>query len=94
MSNTIEVEAVVKRFIPNAMHDEFESGGFTTYDATELEIVAPPTLNGRGLTIYHNESPAPASPWREISRKVKFSIKEDDLTHEGVLFDGAVSLLA
>lgn len=93
MSDTIDVEAIVKRFIPNAMHDEFESGAFSSYDATELEVVAPAAWQGRGLTIYHSASPEPSSPWREINRKLKFSIKQDDLEHEGVLFDGAVSLL-
>jgi hypothetical protein len=93
MSDTIEVEAIVKRFIPNAMRDEFESGVFISYDATELEILAPATWRGRGLTIYHNESPPAESPWRERDRKLRFSIRETDLKHEGVLFDGAVSLL-
>ncbi len=93
MSETIEVEAIVKRFIPNAMHDEFESGIFTSYDATELEVVAPASWQGRGLTIYHSESPELVSPWRGINQKLRFSIKEDDLKHEGTLFDGAVSLI-
>ena len=93
MSNTIEVEAAVKRFMPNAMHDEFESGGFSSYDATELEILAPAAWHGRGLTIYHSESPAAGSPWREIDRKLRISMNEDDLEPGSVLFDGAVSLL-
>jgi hypothetical protein len=30
------------------------------------------------------------SPWREINRKLRFSIREDDLKGEHFLFDGAV----
>ncbi|HBY95510.1 MAG TPA: hypothetical protein DEP84_16400 [Chloroflexi bacterium] len=86
----IEVEATVIEFIPNAMHDEFDSGAFASYDATRLRLLAPPHLRGNTLTIYHNESPAATSPWREINRKMRFSMKEGDLKGEQLLFDGAV----
>jgi hypothetical protein len=90
ISDTVEVEAVVKRFTPNAMRDEFESGAFSSYDATDLLILAPAQWQGNKLTIYHSESPALTSPWREIDRKLRFSIREDDLKGEHFLFDGAV----
>jgi hypothetical protein len=93
MSDTIAVEAVVKEFRPNAMHDNFGSGGFAWYDATQLEILAPAQWRGTKLTIYHSESPEVTSPWRELDRTLRFSISEDDLKGESVLFDGAVTNL-
>lgn len=93
MSDTIEVDAVVTKFTPNAMHDNFGSGGFAWYDATQVEILAPAQWRGTKLTIHHSESPELPSPWREIDRKLRFSISEDDLKGESVLFDGAVTNL-
>jgi hypothetical protein len=93
MSDTIEVEAIVRKFTPNAMHDNFGSAGFAWYDATQLEILAPAQWRGTRLVIHHSYSPEATSPWREIDRKLRFSISEDDLTGESVLFDGAVTNL-
>jgi hypothetical protein len=92
MSDTIEVEAVVKTFTPNAFHDNFGTR-FASYDATGLEVLAPAQWQGTSLTIHHSASPEAASPWREIGRRLRFSIEEDDLKGNSVLFDGAVTNL-
>jgi len=93
MSDRIEVEAIVRKFTPNAMHDNFGSGGFAWYDATQLEILVPAQWRGTKLTIYHSESPELTSPWRDIDHKLRFTMSEDDLKGESVLFDGAVTNL-
>jgi hypothetical protein len=90
ISDMVEVEAVVNGFIPNAMRDEFESGVSSSFDATQLQILAPAQWRGNKLTIYHSESPTLTSPWREINRKLRFSIREDDLKADHFLFDGAI----
>ena len=90
--NTIEVEAEVKTFTPNAFHDNFGSR-FASYDATELEVLQPARWRGTTMTIRHTASPEAASPWREIGRRLRFSISEDDLQGSNVLFDGAVTNL-
>ena len=86
----IEIEAVVTKFIPNAMSDYYDSGDFVVYDATVLEILAPAHFRGKKLTIFHNEPVAPDSPWREINRKLRFSIEEEYLNSDNLLFDGAL----
>ena len=92
MSDTIEVEAIVKTFTPNAFHDNFGSR-FASYDSTGLEVLEPAQWRGTRLTIHHTASPETASPWREIGRSLRFSISEDDLKGNSVLFDGAVTNL-
>ncbi len=92
MSDTIEVEAEVKTFTPNAFHDNFGSS-FASYDSTQLEVREPAQWRGTKLTIRHSASPDAASPWREIGRRLRFSISEDDLQGNSVLFDGAVTNL-
>ena len=92
MSDTIGVEAVVKTFTPNAFHDNFGSR-FASYDSTGLEVLEPAQWRGTRLTIHHTASPETTSPWREIGRSLRFSISEDDLKGNSVLFDGAVTNL-
>ena len=93
MSHIIEIEAVVTKFIPNAMSDYYDSGDFVVYDATVLEILAPAHLRGNELTIFHNEAVPPHSPWRDINRKLWFSIEEEYLTSGNLIFDGALQNL-
>lgn len=92
MSDTVEVEAEVRTFTPNAFHDNFGSR-FASYDATELEVLEPAQWRGTRVRIHHTTSPEAASPWREIGRRLRFSIGEDDLKGNNVLFDGAVTNL-
>ena len=90
MSDAIEVEAIVTTFTPNAFHDNFGSR-FASYDSTQLEVLEPAQWRGTRLTIHHSASPEANSPWREIGRRLRFSISEDDLKGNSVLFDGAVT---
>lgn len=90
VSKTIEIVAKIDRFAPNAMTDDFGDGNFASYDATEVEILAPSALKGRKVLIYHNDKANVDSLWRNIHGKLRFSIREDDLKSETLLFDGAI----
>jgi hypothetical protein len=91
ISDTITIEAVVRKFIPDAMSDHYVSGGFASYDATELKIVAPHHLKGRTITVFHGVSPVAGSPLRKPNKKLQFSIQTSYLAENQTLFDGAIS---
>jgi hypothetical protein len=87
----IEAEAIVVRIIPNAMSDEYDSGAFVAYDATELKLLSPSSLAGRPLMIYHVARALPQDhPLRRSGVKIRFSIQESHLSSP-TLFDGALS---
>ena len=88
----MDFETTVLRFQPNAMRDNL-SGGFAFYDATEMRVDSPPARRGSSLTIYHDQSPPRDSPWRQPGRKLRFSIREEHLRDQQILFTGAVENL-
>jgi hypothetical protein len=97
MTNAVEVMAVLLTYIPSAMQDHFDDGGFTSYDATQLRILAPGQFAGIELTIYHDGEVPRNSLWRKIGDGLKFEIDEDDLRDcfmgKITLFGGAVTNL-
>ena len=86
----IEIEAVVVGFAHDAMHDNYGAGGFASYDASTLAILSPKRLRGRELTIFHDKNPELPSFWREEGARIAFTMKEEYLNGEMVLFTGAV----
>ncbi len=87
MNDEVTLTAQIRECIPNAMRDEFEDGGFQSYDAVKLHIVAPPDL-ARDLTVYHAGTIAAESPWRHVGKKIAADVKPADLKSQ-VIFDGA-----
>ncbi|MDB5064475.1 MAG: hypothetical protein JWM18_909 [Chloroflexi bacterium] len=92
MSATVPVHviATVRQYIPDAIHDHFDDGSFASYDATQLAVVEPERLRPEALTIHHSEKPTPDSPWRQVGRRLSFTIPRDLLRPDTVLFDGSV----
>jgi hypothetical protein len=86
----IEIEARVVEFSPSAMYDNYGAGGFAFYDASTLSILSPERLRGYELTIFHEHGTGMAELWREVGSRVAFAIREEYLSGEMVLFDGAV----
>jgi hypothetical protein len=50
----VAVEAEVVRYIPQALHEDHEDGGFATFDAVEFKIASPPKWRGKKLRVYCN----------------------------------------
>jgi hypothetical protein len=93
MSEPIEVTAVLLEYTPNAMVDDFEDGGFESFDASRIRVTAPEPWAGSERTLYHSGEVPPESPWRAVGRRVRFAIAKDDLAEEKTLFAGAVANL-
>jgi hypothetical protein len=87
------VEAAVEEFTKEAMTDHYDSGAFVSFDATGLRIEAPERFAGRHLVIFHDEELPADSPWREIGRRLRFKIRESQLTGEDTVFTGAAGEL-
>jgi hypothetical protein len=90
MGRWIEVEASVKRYVPDAMRDEFGAGGFSVFDATVLEVRSPAPYARRELRVFHDSPVAEGSMWRRSSGTLSFEIEEDHLRGGVVVFSGAV----
>ena len=73
-----------------AMMEHDADGAHRSFDATVLELFAPPHLRGRALTIYHDAPLAQDSPWRAPGLVLNFTIDADLLAQGMQLFTGAV----
>jgi len=96
----VRVEAEVVAFLPQALHDTHQDGGWATFDGVELRILAPPKWQGKRLVVYC--TPGKETPlFHKSGAKCRFEIEEaclvgksvdpgtgDALTH--VPFDGAL----
>jgi hypothetical protein len=91
MKDHITVRAMVLQYTPNAMEDSFDSGDFSSYDASKLRILSPEDMAGKELEIFHDEEVAEDSPWRAIDRRIAFEIARADLSADMTLFSGAVT---
>ena len=84
------IEGIVRQFIPNAMTDHSGSGRFASYDATEIQVLLPKTLEGRILTIFHEEPIPEESIFRKPAKKLRFFIDKRNLSADRMIFDGAL----
>lgn len=85
-----EMEAEVIDYSPNAMHDDFASGAFASYDATGLRILSPDRLKGRTISVFHREPMPEDSFWRKPGARLRFSVEESDLGPSITLFTGGL----
>ena len=86
----IDMEAEVVEYSPNAMQDDFASGGFASYDATALRIHSPGRLKGRTISVFHRDPMPENSFWRRPGARVRFSMEEADLEPSITLFTGGL----
>ena len=94
MSEYVEIQARVERFIPNAMTDHLAGGRWATYDASELRVLSPEGRAGTRLFVYHDRPPEPGSVWRRPKQRIRFRVAKRDLDPGVTLFDGALTDLA
>ena len=87
------VQAAIEDFTKEAMTDHYDSGAFVSFDATGLLIESPGKFAGQHLMIFHDEELPEASPWRETGRRLRFEIRESQLTGEDIVFTGAAGEL-
>ena len=52
LPHVVRVDAEVLRYIPHALHEDYEDGGFATFDAVEFKIASPPKWRGKKLRVY------------------------------------------
>jgi hypothetical protein len=76
-------------FSPDAMHDNYGAGGFASYDASTISILAPERLRGHEVTLFHDRNAGVESIWKEVGRRIAFTMKEEYLNGEMTLFSGA-----
>jgi hypothetical protein len=86
----IGIEARIAQHVPAAMTDHFEDGSFALYDATVLEIQAPPSLRGQSLTVFHDQPVEEGSPWMKTGATVRLKLWAESLAGDRQVFDGAV----
>jgi hypothetical protein len=90
---SIEIVAVVDEYRFGAMGDLYEDGTFRRFDATVLRVVSPKQFEGP-LWVFHDRPWEEDSPWRAVTKSVRFRIDADMLDTSGVrIYSGAVSNL-
>jgi hypothetical protein len=89
-THTLSVHAKVEAFHPQAMHEDFEDGGWATYDAVVFKILSPVEWEGTNLTIYCHPEDTNVI-FKTVGDVFQFRIEEDLLgAGPGSLFDGAI----
>jgi hypothetical protein len=84
----------VRKFVPQAMHDNFGPGETAVYDATDLLVIDPPETRGRILRVFHeheHDREVPAdSPWRRVGQRLRMRLPRAMLAPGIQIFSGAV----
>lgn len=89
VSRSVAITATVRAYVPNAIHDSFEDGGFQSFDASSIVVVAPAFMRGRELSVAHNAPEAEDSPWRRVGRQISFTIDRSLLGEDSLVFSAA-----
>ena len=89
----IALTAKVDAYHPQAMHEDYDDGGWATYDAVVFQILSPSEWKGTNLTILcHPEDPNVT--FKTVGDVFQFEIREDYLgKRDGSLFDGAIQIV-
>ncbi len=90
LSKMVHITGRLESFTPNAMTDTYEDGA-VSFDATKLRVISPPEFSEREVTIYHSNGVPSDSLWRAVGKTIVFTIGEDSLKGNEVIFDGAVT---
>ena len=85
----LQLTAEVRKFIPEAMHDNLGAQGFAVYDATELAVIEPADYQGRTVRIFHQPDLPADSPWRRIGQRLRMRLPKTMLD-PGKQISGAV----
>jgi hypothetical protein len=86
----LQLTAEVRKFIPQALHDNFGPQGFAVYDATELAVIEPADYQGRTIRIFHQPDLPADSPWRRIGQRLRMRLPKTMLEPGKQIFSGAV----
>jgi hypothetical protein len=86
----LDITAEVRRFVPQAMHDNSGPQGFAVYDATELVVLEPAGRRGTTLRIFHQAEQPADSPWRRIGQRLRMRLAKTSLEPGNQIFEGAV----
>jgi hypothetical protein len=76
MENLINLEVKIMKFVPNAMHDQMDNGGFANYDASEVIVILPNHMKNEKLIIFHPLHNDLSEKWKDVGRIIKFKIAE------------------
>jgi hypothetical protein len=82
-SNMVNAEAAVVRYVPQAMHEDYDDGRWATFDAVELRLIAPQEWQGAPLVIYC--TPGNTNPLLQtVGGRCTFTINRDCLVGQSV----------
>jgi hypothetical protein len=73
-SRTVKGEATVVQYTPRAMHDTYDDGRITSFDAVELRLSAPREWQGTSLVVYCTPSRT-KSVFRTVGARCSFEIE-------------------
>jgi hypothetical protein len=90
MSNEINIEAKIIKFIPNAMRDNMDDGSLVVYDGTELLITSPAELKDKTLMVYHQKPMDPSSLWVEENAKLSFRVQRILIENNYLIFTSGI----
>jgi len=94
MTERIPIQAVVRSYTPNAMHDHFDNGQGAIFDSTGLEILAPKEYAGHRLSVYHSNPASKNSLFRKIGQRIRFEIDKQYLAADHQVFTSALEKLS
>lgn len=89
--DTVTVQAMLNKYIPHVMHDDYSDGRWATFDAVAFTILAPPEWQGTNLVVYC--TPGKVNPlFRKSGARCSFSIQRGYLAGAAnqQVFDGAL----
>ncbi len=70
----IDIQGIVVRFTPNALHDTFEDGSFNAFDAVEIKVEQPEKMKGKSLIVYLDKKQKEDTRWQKKGTVVAFKI--------------------
>ena len=69
---------------------DYEDGSFEDFDCSVLEIIEPVQIQGQKFHVYFSAFQEMDATWKIIGKHVKFSILEDHISQNNIVFEGAL----
>jgi hypothetical protein len=90
MEEKINIKAEIREFLLGNLIFDYDDGSFEHFDGIRLRIIEPPSLLGKEMIFYTDDSSEHMEKWKEIGSIVRFSIKGNFLKSDGDIFESAL----
>jgi hypothetical protein len=90
MEEKLNIKAEICEFLLGDLIYDYDDGSFEHFDGVKLIIIEPPSLLGKEMIIYTDDSSEYLDKRKKVGSTIKFSINRVFFKSSGDIFEGAL----